>query len=232
MQGIGSRPRPHVSADGTGMVGHAEARLLADRADVTGLTSAYSTMLRPLRPRGTGHAPGRLATDLAVILTDGGETITDPAVLRDQGDQGEVLGPVASTPTTWRMPAGVDERILAGLRSARAQARDVARLQASENRCGIPAAKAGGQELPGLVLDIDTTLITCHAEKEAAAPTCKGGFGFHPMVCFLANCLSTPGSWRKRPAKARGVLPCALSDELPTGSNPPRRQRRLAEGVG
>ncbi len=60
-------------------------------------------------------------------------------------------------------------------------------LQASETRCGIPAAKAGGQELSGLVLDIDATLITCHSEKEAAAPTYKGGFGFHPLVCFLAN---------------------------------------------
>jgi hypothetical protein len=63
----------------------------------------------------------------------------------------------------------------------------VAWLQASETRCGIPAAKAGGREVPGLVLDIDATLITCHSEKEAAAPTYKGGFGFHPLLCFLAN---------------------------------------------
>ncbi|MGX1507614.1 UNVERIFIED_CONTAM: hypothetical protein RKD43_006239 [Streptomyces graminofaciens] len=139
MQGIGSRPRLHVSADGAGVVGHAGGRLLADLADVTGLTSAYSTVLRPLRPRGTGHDPGRIATDLAVMLADGGETITDLAVLRDQG---EVFGPVASTPTTWRLLAGVDERALDRLRSARAQAREVAWLQASETRCGIPPAKA------------------------------------------------------------------------------------------
>jgi len=154
VQGIGSRPRLHVSADGAGVVGHAGARLLADLADVTGLTSAYSTVLRPLRPRGTGHDPGRIATDLAVMLADGGETITDLAVLRDQG---EVFGPVAWTPTTWRLLAGVDERVLDRLRSARAQAREVAWLQASETRCGIPPAKAGAQELPGLVLDIDAT---------------------------------------------------------------------------
>ncbi|MFE6682591.1 IS1380 family transposase [Streptomyces sp. NPDC057729] len=184
VQGIGSRPRLHVSADGAGVVGHAGARLLADLADVTGLTSAYSTVLRPLRPRGTGHDPGRIATDLAVMLADGGEAIADLAVLRDQG---EVFGPVVFTPTAWRLLADVDERVLDRLRSARAQAREVAWLQASETRGGIPAAKAGGQELPGLVLDIDATLITCHSEKEAAAPTYKGGFGFHPLVCFLAN---------------------------------------------
>ncbi|MFE2499450.1 hypothetical protein [Streptomyces scopuliridis] len=42
--------------------GHVGARLLTDLADATGLTAA----LRPLRPRGTGHDPGRVATDLAV----------------------------------------------------------------------------------------------------------------------------------------------------------------------
>ncbi|MGW2594107.1 IS1380 family transposase [Streptomyces sp. NPDC001515] len=198
MQGIGSRPRLHVSADGSGVVGHAGARLLVDLADATGLTSAYSTALRPLRPRGTGHDPGRIATDLAVMLADGGEAITDLAVLRDQG---EVFGPVASTPTARRLLAAVDERVLDRLRSARAQAREVAWLQASETRSGIPAAKAGGREVPGLVLDIDATLITCHSEKDQAAPTYKGGFGFHPLLCFLAN----PGeglSGRLRPGNA------------------------------
>ncbi|WP_405417748.1 IS1380 family transposase [Streptomyces microflavus] len=198
VQDIGSRPRLHVSADGAGVVGHAGARLLADLADVTGLTSAYSTVLRPLRPRGTGHAPGRITADFAVMLADGGETITDLAVLRDQG---EVFGPIASTPTTWRLLAGVDERVLNRLRSARAQAREIAWLQASETRCGIPPAKAGGQELPGLVLDIDATLIACHSEKEAAAPTYKGGFGFHPLVCFLAN-TGEGMSGRLRPGNA------------------------------
>ncbi|MEU8703549.1 IS1380 family transposase [Streptomyces sp. NPDC048680] len=184
MQGIGSRPRLHVSADGAGVVGHAGARLLADLADVTGLTSSYSTALGPLRPRGTGHDPGRIATDLAVMVADGGEAITDLATLRDQR---EVFGPIASTPTAWRLLAAVDERVLGRLRSARAQAREVAWLQASETRCGIPAAIAGGREVPGLVLDIDATLITCHSEKDQAAPTYKGGFGFHPLLCFLAN---------------------------------------------
>ncbi|MFF1691682.1 MULTISPECIES: IS1380 family transposase [unclassified Streptomyces] len=184
VQGIGSRPRLHVSADGSGVVGHAGARLLADLADATGLTSAYSTALGPLRPRGTGHDPGRIATDLAVMLADGGEAITDLAVLRDQG---EVFGPIASTPTAWRLLAAVDEHVLDRLRLARAQAGEVAWLQASETRSGIPTVKAGGREVPGLVLDIDATLVTCHSEKEAAAPTYKGGFGFHPLVCFLAN---------------------------------------------
>jgi thioesterase domain-containing protein len=184
VQGIGLRPKVHVSADGLGVVGHAGARLLADLADTTGLTAAYSAALRPLRPRGTGHDPGRVAVDLAVMLADGGEAIADLAVLRDQG---EVFGPVASTPTAWRLLADTDEAALASLRAARASAREVAWMQAAETGEGIPAVRAGGRELPGLVLDLDATLVACHSEKEQAAPTYKGGFGFHPMLCFLAN---------------------------------------------
>lgn len=184
MQAIGLRPKVQVSADGSGVVSHAGARLLADLADATGLTAAYSTALRSLRPCGTGHDPGRIATDLAVMLADGGEAIADLALLRDQS---EVFGPVASTPTAWRLLADTDERALASLRSARAQAREVAWLQAAEQGEGIPAAWAAGRILPGLVLDLDATLVTCHSEKEQAAPTYKGGFGFHPLLCFLAN---------------------------------------------
>jgi thioesterase domain-containing protein len=117
VQAIGLRPKVHVSADGSGVIGHAGARLLADLAEATGLTAAYSTALRPLRPRGTGHDPGRVATDLAVMLADGGEAIADLAVLRDQG---EVFGPVASTPTAWRLLADIDKAALASLRAARA----------------------------------------------------------------------------------------------------------------
>ena len=36
-----------------------------------------------------------------------------------------------------------------------------------------------------VVLDIDASLVEIHSEgKEQAAPTYKGGFGFHPMFCF------------------------------------------------
>jgi hypothetical protein len=40
VKAIGSRPKVLVTADGSGVVGHAGARLLADLADATGLTSA------------------------------------------------------------------------------------------------------------------------------------------------------------------------------------------------
>jgi len=75
------------------------------------------------------------------------------------------------------------------MRSARATAWKIAWLQAAETRAGpgIPAARAGGRDLPGLVLDLDATLVTCHSEKEQAAATYKRGFGHHPLLCFLDN---------------------------------------------
>ncbi|MEU9851649.1 IS1380 family transposase [Streptomyces sp. NPDC047985] len=184
MHTTASRPKLVVSADGDGVVSHAGSRLLADLADATGLTTAFTDALRHLRPRGTGHAPGRVAVDVAVMLADGGEAIADLALLRDQA---EVFGPVASTPTAWRLLAGIDPTALSALRTARATARETAWLQAAETGSGIPAARAGGCHLPGLVLDLDATLVTCHSEKEQAAPTYKRGFGYHPLLCFLDN---------------------------------------------
>ncbi|MFJ6141794.1 IS1380 family transposase [Kitasatospora sp. NPDC092286] len=179
-----SRPKLVISADGHGVVNHAGSRLLADLADATTLTGAFSDALRRLRPRGTGHDPGRVAVDLAVMLADGGEAIRDLAMLRDQRD---VFGPVASTPTAWRVLSSIDTAALNALRAARARAREVAWLQAAETGRPIPASHAGGRELPGLILDIDATLVTCHSEKEQAAATYKRGFGYHPLLCFLDN---------------------------------------------
>jgi hypothetical protein len=95
----GSRPKIVATADGRGVVGHAGARLLADVAAATGLSGAMSDALAPLRVRRSGHDPGRVAVDLAVMLADGGEAIADLAVLRNQS---ALFGSVASDPTAWR----------------------------------------------------------------------------------------------------------------------------------
>lgn len=34
-------------------------------------------------------------------------------------------------------------------------------------------------------VDIDATLVTAHSEKDRAAGTYKGGFGFAPIVAFV-----------------------------------------------
>lgn len=182
MKVTGSRPRVVVTADGHGVVGHAGTRLLADLAQVTGLQAEFCDALAPLRRRGSGHVPGRVAVDVAVMLAAGGEAIADLAVLRDQAD---LFGPVASAATAWRVLAAIDENVRARLRAARAAARRLAWAQAADTRGGLPVSHAAGQQVEHLVLDIDASIVICHSDKEQASPTWKKTYGYHPIFCFL-----------------------------------------------
>jgi hypothetical protein len=173
-----------VTADGRGVASHAGSRLLADLAEVTGLSQGYADAMRGCRERCSRHDPGRVLVDLAVMLADGGEAISDLAVLREQAP---VFGAVASTATAWRVLHAVDERAVDRLRAARAAARERAWLARTELGRDLPASSAGGRDWPGLVLDVDATLVTAHSEKQDAAPTFKGGFGYHPLLVFLDN---------------------------------------------
>ncbi|WP_034267804.1 IS1380 family transposase [Actinospica robiniae] len=184
MKAATSRPRLVVSSDGRGVVGHAGSRLLADVAEVTGLEAGFLDALAPLRRRAGGHAPGRVAVDLAVMPADGGEAISDLAVLREQA---ELFGPVASDPTAWRVLKSIDAAVIARLRGARAAARELAWAQRAETRGDLPPAEAAGRVIPGLVLDIDASIVICHSEKQNATPTWKRSFGYHPLLCFLDN---------------------------------------------
>jgi hypothetical protein len=166
------------------VVGHAGSRLLADLAEATGLESGFVEALASTRQRAGGHAPGRVAVDIAVTLADGGEAISDLAVLRDQVD---LFGPVASDPTAWRVLKSIDTAAIARLRGARAAAREIAWAQHAEIRGALPQAKAAGRVIPGLVLDIDASIVICHSEKQNATPTWKKTFGYHPLLCFLDN---------------------------------------------
>jgi flavin-binding protein dodecin len=164
------------------MVGHAGTRLLADVADVTGLTGGFSHALQPLRQRRSGHDPGRIAVDVAVMLADGGEAICDLAMLRDQG---ELFGLVASDPTAWRLLSALDDAALRRLRQARATARELAWAQMTETRGTLPGSAAAGRRIDAIVLDLDATIVLCHSDKQGASSTWKKTWGLHPLLCFL-----------------------------------------------
>ena len=52
----------------------------------------------------------------------------------------------------------------------------------------LPASQVADTDLGGVVvLDVDATLVTSHSEKEHAAPTFKGGFGYHPLAVWCDN---------------------------------------------
>ncbi len=84
MHGNSSRPKIVFSGGGSGVVSHAGSRLLAELADRAGVTGLFSAASAGLRERRSGHDPGRVLVDLAVMLADGGTTISDLAVLRNQ----------------------------------------------------------------------------------------------------------------------------------------------------
>ena len=186
MQATTSRPVLKVSADGVGVVSHAGTRLIADVADAVGLSAAFADAFSAAggTRRRVVHDPGRVLTDVAVMLADGGEAIGDLAVLRDQPD---VFGPIASVPTAWRVLDSIDERLLGELRQARARARERAWMLRAEAGRRLPTCEAGGRTIPGLVMDLDATLITTHSEKENTAGNYKGGYGYHPLMAFLDN---------------------------------------------
>lgn len=162
------RPRLKVTTGGSGLVNHAGARLLADLADATGLTDALSAAMAPTKQRRRGHDRGEVLVDLAVMIADGGEAISDLATLRDQP---ALFGEVASNPTAWRTLEAIDDATLERIKAARAQAR--------------AAAWAAGADPGFYVIDIDATLVGSHSDKQGAAPTYKKGFGFHPMLAYL-----------------------------------------------
>ncbi|GAA5129251.1 hypothetical protein GCM10023320_49460 [Pseudonocardia adelaidensis] len=179
-----ARPTITVTTDGTGVVSHVGSRLLAGLADRSGLTEAFSDALAGLRERRASHDPGRVLTDLAVLLADGGRAISDLAVLRDQPT---LFGPVTSTPTAWRVLDKIDASMLNRLRAARARAREQLWAQRAETTGPIDGHSAGGRTWPGLRIMLDATLVTAHSDKESAAANFKGGFGYHPLTAWLDN---------------------------------------------
>ena len=185
MQTTATRPKITVTADGTGVVSHAGSRLLADLANRSTLTAELSEALAGVRRPRAVHDPGRVLVDLAVAVADGAEAISDITVLADQG---ELFGDVASDSTCWRTLNEVGPAELAAVDRARAAARELLWAQRAEiSGEAVGPARAAGSELPGLVIDLDATIVVCHSEKEQTAPTFKHTFGYYPMVAFLDN---------------------------------------------
>jgi Transposase DDE domain group 1 len=166
-----------VSADGEGLVSHAGAALIAEIADRLGLTSALDRALGSLRERASRHSPGRVIRDLVVMLADGGDGLCDLGALRDQG---ALFGAVASDSTAYRLIERVaqDPGALERVRAARAEARARAWRRGARPRLGV--------------IDLDATLLIAHSDKDGAAGTFKGGFGFHPMLAYLDGSEEAP----------------------------------------
>jgi hypothetical protein len=198
--------RVEVVADQDGLTSRAGTALLAGVADRVGLTGALGEAMGGVRERASRHCPGRALRDLALMLADGGDALCDVRVLRDEA---ALFGPVASDATAWRAIAAVDAERLDALRHARAVARE--RVWA--------LAGAPGR----VILDIDATLVQAHSDKEGAAGTYKGGYGFNPLVCFESetreamSALLRPGNAGSNNAWDHLEVLCLALEQLPEG---------------
>jgi hypothetical protein len=157
-----------VVADGMGLSSRAGAALLVLAAQRLGLTDGLSVALAGTRERRSGHDPGRVLCDLAVMAADGGRCVSDLAVLAGQP---ALFGDIASVSTARRVLLSIGEAELDRVRQARAVARE---------RAWQHGAAPGR-----VIIDFDATPITIHSEKEHAAGHYKGAFGFNPL---LATC--------------------------------------------
>src|ERR1700733_7600094 len=174
-----------VTADGTGLVGHAGAVLLRKAADQAGLTAQLSTALRrkgssPVFDRGT------VLVSLAAAIALGATSMSDIALLEHLAP---VFGDAPSGPTVRRAldrPGTITE--LDWITRARAKARAHVWTLIQDTPAGFPWLEIAGKTLAGwLVIDMDATLVTASSDKEGAAPTWKKGYGFHPLGAWLAN---------------------------------------------
>ena len=156
-----------VTADGQGIVSHAGLVLLRALADRTGLTSGLSRALAT--PRLLVHDRGRVLADLAAAIAGGAEVISDFAVVRHQE---QLLGPVASVPTAWRL---LDEIASGG---PRAQARITRAVNAARRSAGagigarhgaIPGIAIADRTLEGVTcIRLDATVVPAHSDKAGA----------------------------------------------------------------
>ena len=174
-----------VTAEGTGLVGHAGAVLLRKAADQTGLTAALSGALRkkgasPLLDRGI------VLASLAAAIALGATGMSDIALLAHLAP---VLGDAPSGPTVRRaLDLAGTPAMLDRIARARAKAREHAWKLIEATPAGFPWLAIAGKTLAGwLVIDMDATLVTASSDKEGAAPTWKKGYGFHPLAAWAAN---------------------------------------------
>lgn len=237
MNTTGLYPRPRVDVAPVPAVGQAGGVLLTETLRATGLPAELSRALAPWRKQFSLHDPGKILTDLALMLAVGGDCLADVAALRAEP---EVYGSVASDPTISRLltalAADVDKA-----ESAISAARRIARKRAW-SLAGDHAPGTGATAKDPLVIDLDASLVTSHSEKELARPTFKKGFGFHPLLAFvdhgaggsgeMLTCLLRPGNaGSNTAADHKSVIADALA-QLGMGPRPGKKVLVRIDGAG
>ncbi|MGC2422008.1 MAG: IS1380 family transposase [Candidatus Acidiferrales bacterium] len=175
-------------------------RLLAQRL---GLTCGLSAGMRR-RGFDPVYDRGQVLVDLALMLIDGGEAISD---FRALAHLAPVIGPVPSTPTVWRTLNETGDLQLARVNAAVVEFRRHWWGLLAARREGFPWLKVAGKELTGItVIDLDASIVLAGSDKENAKATYKGGTGFCPN---LATCDNTGDMLAIDPRPGNSASNCA-----------------------
>ena len=213
-----------MESGGAGVVAHVGLHALGAFADRLGLGPLLSSQIPAKGERLPVHDRGKVLVQMALMLAGGGESCADIEHLRLQGD---LFGSVPSDTTVFRtfheIGASTRKNLSASLAGVREQVWDQAGLLKGEDP---------------VVLDIDASLVEIHSEnKEGAAPHYKGGYGFHPMLCFadatgeaLAGVLRPGNAGANTVADHVSVLDAAIA-QLPREISAGHREGDAAELV-
>ena len=171
VQSSRSATAPMVTAEGERLVSHAGVGMLAEVADLSGLTGGLTALFARQGVRWRRHPPWVTLARAAAAIADGMTNVSEvslfcssrrmifasPAALSTLRRAVFALGGELMTP-------GLD-RVLGDARARTWQAASYA-----------PES---------LTIDVDATLLDCHSDKEQAAPNYKSGFGYHPLGMWL-----------------------------------------------
>lgn len=167
MNGTSTR-RVSVEAGGKGVVAHVGLHALGSFADRLGLGDCLSAAI-PQRPA-LLHDRGKVLTQAMLVLAGGGESCADIEQLRCEP---RLFGKVCSDSTLHRAVHEITPEVRQQVAAAVATVRAEIWRRSGETSSGP------------VVLDIDSSIVEIHSEgKEQTAATYKGGYGFHPMLCF------------------------------------------------
>ena len=171
MQSSRSATAPMVTAKGERLVSHAGVGMLAEVADLSGLTAGLSGLFARQGVRWRHHPPGVTLARTAAAIADGMRNVTEVGLFCSSREA--IFARPAAVSTLRRAIFALGGELMTpGLDRVLAQARS-------------RAWQAAGYAPASLIIDVDATLLECHSDKEQAAPTYKSGFGYHPLGMWL-----------------------------------------------
>lgn len=166
-----STNRVRVESGGDQVVGSVGLHALGSFADRLGLGSALSLQFRRFNSRFLLHERGKVLVHAALMLAGGGDNCADIEYLRTNE---RLFGAVPSDSTLYRTIREITPELLIELEKAFASVRHSVWRRSSATTGTDPVK-----------LDMDATLVEIHSKnKQRTAATYKGGFGFHPLLCF------------------------------------------------